>query len=85
MICKECKAAGQKSSVYEPAGWFSTAMGYERYYDEDGKYHVHDPNHSTGTYTCSKGHKWHVTRQKQCPSCEYGHQRDAANGSEGKP
>ena len=72
MICQKCQEMGEKSIVYEPYGWFTTAMCGNNFYDEEGKYHVHDPNTSTGTYSCSKGHEWSITRRTSCPSCDYG-------------
>lgn len=49
MKCPECASANQKSIVY-PGYGMSTCMGFTPYYDEDGKYHIHDPNISTIRY-----------------------------------
>lgn len=69
MKCKECEAEGQTSRVYDPGGGVSTAMGVNRYWDEEGKRHVHDPNSFTVSYHCSRGHRWAETTHRECPTC----------------
>lgn len=65
MICETCKAEGKKSRVYEGYS-SSTCMGYEAYYDENGKHHVHNPNATTTEYSCSNGHRWVKTIYPKC-------------------
>jgi hypothetical protein len=57
MKCPECEKLGFKSCVY-PNGCSVTAMCSNNYYDENGKYHVHNMNTRTTHYTCSNGHSW---------------------------
>jgi hypothetical protein len=70
MICQECKAAGQKSTV-TPLGGSTTAMYCAPYYDEDGKYHHHDANVVTESFSCSNGHKWVSQKYNKCPGCDW--------------
>ena len=65
MICPECKRQGLKSRVY--VGTSSVTLMYSApFYDEEGKYHDHDPNTRTTSYSCSNGHKW---VESSCGSC----------------
>ena len=57
MKCPTCAESGLKSRVYE-TGAFRTAMAVSRYWDEDGKLVVDDPNTTTTSYRCSNGHEW---------------------------
>jgi hypothetical protein len=82
MICQKCKAEGKKSRVNVPMGGFSTCMAWQNYYDEDGKYHHHDPNSHSSTYSCSEGHRWHVTTYSQCFSCDFNEGRDTVTYDE---
>lgn len=71
MICPKCKEEGKKSTV-QSFGTMTTLLGYAIYYDEEGKYHDHDPNTHTTEYRCSNGHDILVSRKSQCPNCDYG-------------
>lgn len=71
MKCSVCQEKGIKSNVY-PGASFSTAMGFTPYYDENGKYHLHDMNTMSTSYSCSLGHRWSVSRKGSCPSCDFG-------------
>ena len=71
MICQQCKAQGKKSQVIDPGIYLSTCMSVLRYYDEDGAYHLHDPNGMTKQYRCSNGHHWADVERTPCPSCDY--------------
>ncbi len=57
MKCPECVAEGERSKVY-PHESHRTLLAVQRYFDEDGTYHSHDPNKTTTKYECSRGHKW---------------------------
>lgn len=60
MKCPTCEAQGTRSIVYVgPSS--STCMSGSVYYDEDGRYHQHDPNTHTTAYNCSLGHGWVMT------------------------
>ena len=65
MICPECQKEGKKSKVYHQ-GYSATSMGYTPYYDENGKYHNHDPNATEAGYKCSNGHLWSEKIKKKC-------------------
>ena len=47
-------------------------MGFESYYDEEGKYHHHDPNSSWSNASCSNGHRFFVRSGNRCSNCEFG-------------
>ena len=65
MICSECLELGLKSKVYVGCG--STTLAYsEPFYDEDGRYHNHNPNITTTEYSCSNGHKWTESSNYRC-------------------
>ena len=68
MKCPECVEAGIKSRVY-PRGGAVTAMIIDTYYDEEGKYHCHDPNHRSGNYDCNQGHSFVRITRNVCPTC----------------
>ncbi len=65
MICPECSKEGQKSTVY-PGGSLRTCMNFNPFYDQDGKYHLHDANTTTTNYRCSNGHAWIESRRGSC-------------------
>lgn len=69
MICDKCKEEGLKSTVW-PGSTMSTAMSINRYYDEDGNYHLHDGNVSSSSFSCSNGHSWSVKTKSRCPSVQ---------------
>ena len=70
MICPVCQEQNLKSRVTGGPG-MTTLMGYFPYYDEDGKYHDHDPNTTTTHYNCSNGHYFSISQKGTCPSCDY--------------
>jgi hypothetical protein len=71
MVCPVCKEQNIKSTV-NCGQSMSTLMGYLPYYDENGKYHDHDPNTITTYYSCSQGHHFSISGNGTCPSCDYG-------------
>jgi hypothetical protein len=57
MICPECRAAGMMSTVtVGPTS--QTAVYYPPFFDEQGRYHNHDANRTSGMAHCSRGHSW---------------------------
>jgi hypothetical protein len=72
MKCPECVREGERSRVGSH-GATRTAMGVERFWDEDGVAHVHDPNKTTESFSCSRGHRWQVSAKPPCPAdgCDY--------------
>lgn len=65
MICEQCKQDGKTSRVSRGLTYV-TAMGYDQYYDENGKEHFHDPNKRTTSFACSNGHQFEITRIPKC-------------------
>jgi hypothetical protein len=65
VLCPECKATGLKSRV-NPGMAMETCMGVDSYYDEEGRYHRHDPNITTQGFVCSNGHSWYTKTPSVC-------------------
>lgn len=61
IICPKCREQGLKSIV-EPGMRTTTLMVIHEWYDEEGDYHVEDPNTTSTSYSCSNGHQWSETR-----------------------
>lgn len=72
MKCPECVAAGKNSWVY-PDGGATTDMCVDRYYDENGVLHVHDPNVTAMSYHCTFGHYWAQNVARPCPTSRCGY------------
>ena len=73
MRCPQCVQEDQTSRCFKGNRTVTTAMaGVQRYWDEAGVYHSHDPNRSTSTFHCSRGHRWTITTRQQCPACSFG-------------
>lgn len=71
MKCHECVAQGLKSTVTIGV-MTTTGMFSPSWYDEDGRFHRHDPNPLCTSYHCSNGHSWMKSVIPPCPSCDYG-------------
>jgi hypothetical protein len=65
MVCPTCADKGLKSCVTE-RGSESTLAYSEPFWDEEGRYHNHDPNTVTTHYECSNGHSWTVATRSKC-------------------
>lgn len=64
--CPVCQFQGLKSIVYQ-GGCTATLLGWQPYYDEEGRYHSEDPNTTTCGYRCSNGHHFSTSCQRgQC-------------------
>jgi hypothetical protein len=61
MKCPECVKENTTSYVYP--GMTSRTWPY---YDEEGKMHNHDYNHSCTYYSCSNKHEWRQTYYCSC-------------------
>ena len=72
MTCNACNAEGQRSRVYLLHAQTSLLAGTERFYDERGYPHVHDPNRRTEHYGCSRGHQFLFQCPTYCPTCDDG-------------
>lgn len=66
MKCPKCEENNQTSRVYVSGGGGVTLAGYLPFYDEEGKYHSHDPNIINSIYTCANGHSFEVKRHNKC-------------------
>lgn len=64
MKCQWCVDEGERSTI-EPEGYVVTDLGWSPHYDEDGVYHVHDPNHRSG------GHRF-FAGTSGCAACGWG-------------
>lgn len=71
MKCARCSEEGKRSKVYVGASSSTLMMG-EAFFDEEGRWHSHDPNTRATQYSCSEGHEWTEGRRDKCPSCDYG-------------
>lgn len=65
MKCPHCVKEGKKSKVHVSNVTMSTLMCRHRYYDEDGKLHIDDPNTYKTACNCSNGHKGTVEEWKK--------------------
>lgn len=70
MICEKCKQENKTSTVTQQGGQ-TTLCGYFSFYDEDGKYHLHDENIASNSYSCSNGHKWFIGTNPPCQTCNF--------------
>ena len=73
MKCPACVDEGKRSIIRTDGPGSLTAMFGDYYYDEDGNYHVHDPNITTTRLVCSRGHRLVHTSATACPvdNCEH--------------
>jgi hypothetical protein len=69
--CPTCVREGLRSSL-TPYSLPVTLMGSRRWYDEDGAYHVHDPNRVGQRFACSNGHQFETSYTPRCPAGDYG-------------
>ena len=65
MKCPFCIKENKKSFLQNLSG-FTTLMCDDSFYDEDGKYHYHDPNKRSNKYSCSNGHQFVLGEYKEC-------------------
>ncbi len=70
MKCPECVKQGLTSRVYIESGT-TTCLGWSPYYDENGRYHSHDPNMTTTGYRCSNGHVFSQRAGSRCSNCDW--------------
>lgn len=71
ILCPQCKKLKQKSKVYL-IGSTKTLLGWSPYWDEEGRYHSHDPNKVRTGYNCNRGHTWEIEELEPCPNGDYG-------------
>ena len=73
--CPKCVEEGQKSTLHGGGG-ITTCMGTQSYFDEEGNPHHHDPNSTTSSLRCSRGHSVVIVSYRTCPSCDNNKGRD---------
>lgn len=66
--CPLCVAGNQISRVYIGPST-TTLMTTMEYFDEQGTYHLHDPNTISREFSCSNGHRWQEQTVRSCPAC----------------
>ena len=64
--CPECTAAGVPPERISVGVSSTTAMHCSPFYDSEGRYHSHDSNRRTTSYTCSNGHRWRAEDNGSC-------------------
>jgi hypothetical protein len=75
MKCQHCEKLGLRSRLYIRGSVTLHVDQPEVYYDEDGVFHVHDPNWQVQSYRCSNDHQFSARRRQGC----------AADGCQFKP
>lgn len=70
-ICPTCKVLGLKSQLIEIFNGYGSLGQSNTYYDEEGKYHYHNPNASITVYRCSVGHESKYYKHNGCSICNY--------------
>lgn len=68
MRCPKCITENRRSTIRQ-VEVPQTHLPADKYYDEEGLAHSHDPNPTVIRYTCSNGHTWTVKSFTSCPSC----------------
>lgn len=72
LFCKQCENEGETSTITGNGYGTSTLMDWYPSYDEQGRYHSHNPNWHTSSWRCSRGHVFTVRSKNGCSSCGYG-------------
>ena len=65
MKCKHCEAEGETSELTLHTS-HTTLMCSLSYYDEEGRFHHHDPNTKSDRVTCSRGHSYEHRATDAC-------------------
>jgi len=79
LFCPVCKAKGWTSVVREKGS--SAVMGpVDKYYDEEGKYHYHDPSYIKQEYECDQRHKWEQIESASKCWCGWNAEDEAEDG-----
>lgn len=71
MKCPECVKLGQRSQVRGGEGTVTSHLLVDRFWDEEGATHVHDPNVITSYFDCSEGHAFQQRRLRSCPAGDF--------------
>ena len=69
MNCPTCDG----ELIFDGGGW-TTLMGFSEHFDDAGVVHSHDPNTTTGSGYCHRGHRWAIVGTVAClaAGCDYG-------------
>lgn len=71
MICEQCQKEGKKSTIRFEADPSEVRLPTDYFYDEEGRFHAHDPNQDITLFTCSNGHTWtECDPAAKCQACE---------------
>lgn len=73
MICQECKNRGLHSKVSLVAEVPAYATDEDRFWDEDGRSHIHNETTWGKHLVCSNGHSWYHKERAKCPvaNCDW--------------
>jgi len=73
MICPACQREGKQSRI-KLLGYIVTSMCAHEFYDEQGRYHSHDPNSMSTSARCSAGHQLAIVVKHGCDvdGCDFG-------------
>lgn len=72
MICPTCRETNQRSTVRMVRTWKLTPEAKpDRYFDEDGNEHSHDPRVVMTEFLCSNGHRFAERSSWECGTCGY--------------
>lgn len=69
LTCPKCVEEKLTSKVYYD-GTSGTGIAPPRpYWDEEGRYHEHNPNVYKHAFRCSRQHFWMQEERLPCPTC----------------
>jgi len=74
MKCPTCEADGLKSQVRAQGTSYTLAM-VDVFWDDNGRWHKHDPNKYSQSFYCSKGHSWYKIWYPKCPACNFNEEK----------
>lgn len=78
MKCPTCIAEGKRSQVelvtmVPFTQTIASPSNVRKFWDEDGRKHVHDPTEREELYQCSNSHRWSHKFKNPCPerTCDF--------------
>lgn len=86
MICPLCKKEREfPETIAHDYGGTTTLMGFQKFIDDAGDMHVHNPNTVTRYFKCENGHMFCCRYTEACPAqgCDY-HGEPFLPGNTGK-
>lgn len=66
VVCVTCKSEGRTSRIHKKGSSRVTLVHYPGFYDEEGRFHLHDSNVRTESLRCSNGHEWTERSSGRC-------------------